>query len=206
MDDTDFSGNSGTGCGIPDYTQASYQVVPPELMTLIMQLQQSGHLRGESQPACPASARGPWTQAEDTLLTQAVRQLGPKRWTDVARFVPSRTSKQCRERWFNRLCPEIKHEPFESWEDQIIIDQQKALGNRWSAIARQLPGRSTNAIKNRWYSGLKAEHEPSARLESRPGESLAFRGYGSEFPALERGLGMGNRGDEPEGGLSNTDL
>jgi hypothetical protein len=199
MDGSGFPGTSGAGYS--DYGQPSYQGVTPELMSLIMQMQQTGQL---NPPPSQSFARGSWTAAEDEMLAQAVGQLGPKRWTDVARFVPSRTSKQCRERWFNRLCPEIKHEPFEPWEDQIIIERQKELGNRWSLIARMLPGRSTNAIKNRWYSGLKSEHELNVRLEMRPLDPGSFRGYGSDFMSL--GRGFANRGDEHEGDLSNTDL
>jgi hypothetical protein len=99
--------------------------------------------------------RGAWTQAEDELLTSAVRRFGSKKWTDIAKLVPNRTSKQCREHWCNRLAPNVKHEPFGPWEDHTIIEQQRELGNRWSAIARQLEGRSANAVKNRWYSRLK---------------------------------------------------
>jgi hypothetical protein len=105
----------------------------------------------------PVCARGAWTQYEDELLTYAVQQLGSKRWIDVAKFVPSRNSKQCRERWFHRLSPEIRHEPFEPWEDALIIENQQNLGNRWSLIAQKIPGRSACSVKNRWYSGLKSQ-------------------------------------------------
>jgi hypothetical protein len=81
--------------------------------------------------------------------------LGTSKWIDVARLVPSRNSKQCRERWYNRLSPDLKHIPFETWEDQIIVEKQRQLGNRWSLIAQALPGRSAGAIKNRWYAGLR---------------------------------------------------
>jgi hypothetical protein len=118
----------------------------------------------QSTPALDFPYHGTWTSTEDALLVSAVGQFGVKRWTDVARMVPSRTSKQCRERWFNGVSPGIKREPFEAWEDDVIIRHQKALGNRWALIARQLPGRTTNAIKNRWYSGLKAQHPSTAHL------------------------------------------
>jgi hypothetical protein len=135
--------------------------ITPELLTLILQMQASA-----AMPPTPfeSTNRGSWNQAEDELLVTAVAQLGARKWTDVAKCVPTRTSKQCRERWFNRLCPDVKHEPFESWEDDIIIGKQKEFGNRWSVIARYLPGRSANSIKNRWYSGLKTQHDHVAHL------------------------------------------
>jgi hypothetical protein len=136
-------------------TQQQLQMTP-DLLRLISEMQPT--------PPVEFPCRGSWTATEDSLLVSAVHQFGVKRWTDVARMVPSRTSKQCRERWFNGVCPGIKHDPFEPWEDDIIIRQQREIGNRWSIIARQLPGRSTNSIKNRWYSGLKAQHPSTAHL------------------------------------------
>jgi hypothetical protein len=73
--------------------------------------------------------------------------------------VPTRTSKQCRERWFDRLAPELKRTPFEPWEDEIISEKQREVGNKWSVIANYLPGRSPGAVKNRWYSGLKSSNQ-----------------------------------------------
>jgi hypothetical protein len=95
----------------------------------------------------------------------AVAQIGAQKWTDVAKFVPTRTSKQCRERWFDRLAPGIRREPFEPWEDTILLDAQKELGNHWSRIAQRLPGRSACAVKNRWYSGLRNQTPVHAQLD-----------------------------------------
>ena len=99
----------------------------------------------------------PWFPHEDELLAMAVEQQhGPNNWTDIAKFVMTRTSKQCRERWFEKSSLALKCEPFEPWEDEIIINKQKEIGNRWDLIAKNLPGRSPNFIKNRWYSKLKS--------------------------------------------------
>jgi hypothetical protein len=130
--------------------------VTPEVVSLLLQMQAAGVLEPQDSGA---GNRGPWTEIEDTLLTNAVRTFGSKRWTEIAKSVPNRNAKQCRERWCNRLEPGVKHDPFEPWEDQLIITKQKEIGNRWALIAKQLNGRSTNAVKNRWYAGLKQARE-----------------------------------------------
>lgn len=106
-------------------------------------------------PQTETPSRGSWIQEEDDLLINAVNKIGEKKWTDIAQIIRTRTPKQCRERWMNCLRPGLKKEPFSPEEDQIIIQKQQELGNRWSAIARCLNGRSPGAVKNRWYANLK---------------------------------------------------
>ena len=108
-----------------------------------------------AKPQNELIVRGSWSQQEDALLQAAVNHFGQKKWMEVAKFVPTRTSKQCRERWIQRLAPNIKKEMFEPWEDQIILEKQSVIGNRWTIIAQSLPGRTSGSIKNRWYSFLK---------------------------------------------------
>lgn len=121
----------------------------PAILSMFLQT------NGVEQPSQSGYVRGSWTQQEDDQLKSAVQQLGSKKWSDIARFVPTRSGKQCRERWYDRLCPELKHGPFEPYEDQIIVEKQREIGNRWAIIAQSLPGRSPGSIKNRWYSGLR---------------------------------------------------
>eukprot|EP00300_Choanocystis_sp_HF-7_P004941 c13795_g1_i1.p1 GENE.c13795_g1_i1~~c13795_g1_i1.p1 ORF type:complete len:339 (+),score=46.09 c13795_g1_i1:80-1096(+) len=95
-----------------------------------------------------------WTTTEDATLRRLVQQYGEKSWALIARELPNRAGKQCRERWRNQLDPTIIRSPFSPQEDAKVIQMVKANGTTWSRIAEALPGRTENMIKNRYYANL----------------------------------------------------
>ncbi|GIL66521.1 hypothetical protein Vafri_19982 [Volvox africanus] len=100
-----------------------------------------------------------WTKEEDELLRTLVDAHGANKWTEIAAGLPGRTGKSCRLRWVNQLRGDLLTGAFTPAEDQKIVEMQATYGNKWSAIARELPGRTDNMVKNRWNSYLKRRVE-----------------------------------------------
>ncbi|KAL5231392.1 hypothetical protein ABZP36_030168 [Zizania latifolia] len=97
----------------------------------------------------------PWTAEEDEALRRRVRDHGRQKWAEIALGLPGRGPKSCRLRWWQHLSPELDSGAFTPDEDALIVEQQRVHGNKWATIARCLPGRSDNAVKNRWNSTLR---------------------------------------------------
>ncbi|KAL7086836.1 hypothetical protein ACP275_13G026400 [Erythranthe tilingii] len=109
-------------------------------------------------PCCDKNAlkKGPWTPEEDAKLTHHIQMHGPGNWRTLPKIAGlERCGKSCRLRWTNYLRPDIKRGRFSFEEEETIIQLHSVLGNKWSAIAARLPGRTDNEIKNYWNTNIR---------------------------------------------------
>ncbi|CAD8103899.1 unnamed protein product [Paramecium primaurelia] len=102
----------------------------------------------------PIQSKQKWTQDEDTKLVSMVSLEG-KNWTKLARHFPGRTGKQIRERYLNKLDPNLNFVAWTEQEDQEIVKYYNQYGAKWSLVAQHLKGRSENMVKNRFYSHIQ---------------------------------------------------
>ncbi|CAI9087640.1 OLC1v1021763C1 [Oldenlandia corymbosa var. corymbosa] len=109
-------------------------------------------------PCCDKDGlkKGPWTPEEDQKLIDYIQKHGYGNWRTLPKNAGlQRCGKSCRLRWTNYLRPDIKRGRFSFEEEETIIQLHSILGNKWSAIAARLPGRTDNEIKNYWNTHIR---------------------------------------------------
>ncbi|KAL3526069.1 hypothetical protein ACH5RR_014441 [Cinchona calisaya] len=113
--------------------------------------------------------KGPWTMEEDLILINYIANHGEGVWNSLARSAGlKRTGKSCRLRWLNYLRPDVRRGNITPEEQLLIMELHAKWGNRWSKIAKHLPGRTDNEIKNYWRTRIQ-KHIKAA--ENFPGQN-----------------------------------
>jgi len=107
-----------------------------------------------------------WSQEEDDLVQVLVSQVGPKKWALIASQLSGKTQKQAYARWRDYLQPGLTSRPWTRWEEIHLLDCQAHIGNQWAILARFMPGRSPNAIKNRFHATKRKKERNTVAVEN----------------------------------------
>lgn len=118
--------------------------------------------------------RSKFTKTEDKELTKLVSRYGTNDWHGIADNLPGRNARQCKDRWFNYLSPNVSNGPWSSHEDELLIEKQAEYGAKWRQIAACFPSRTDVSVKNRWRL-LQRAAKRETRLRSRTSQPMMTR-------------------------------
>jgi hypothetical protein len=109
-------------------------------------------LEGHATAGCSNSRSRSWLASEDELVRTLVAQFGPRKWKLIASRLKTKSQKQVYARWRDYLQPGLTTQPWSKEEQVKLLELQEHVGNQWAVLARLMPGRSPNAIKNRYHA------------------------------------------------------
>ena len=131
----------------------------------------------------PGVIRGHWKLSEDEVILKMVSS--GLMWKEIASELPGRIGENVRERYVNHLDPTLKKTKWTKKEDDILFENQRKVGNKWSEIRKLLPGRSDNAIKNRYHNRKNSVLRKIAKKENRRKGSLGASDKSVEKATIE---------------------
>jgi hypothetical protein len=99
-----------------------------------------------------------WTKKEDELLIKYAEAFSGQ-WDKMTCIIPGKSGRQIEKRWVTKHDPKFIHRHWTLSEDEMIMALYRQFGGKWVKIGKHLPGRHSDAIKNRYYSVLRRRDE-----------------------------------------------
>jgi len=94
--------------------------------------------------------RGKWTNAEDQLLLNLIKNYGFN-WNIIKSNFKTRSLTQIKQRFINNLNPQINRRKFSNEEDKKLELLFTLFGTNWKKISTFFDNRPPNLIKNKFY-------------------------------------------------------
>ena len=96
--------------------------------------------------------RFPFSKQEDQALRELVKKYGENDWSLITSYMPNRTVRQCRERWFNSLSDRVIKRQWTKTEDAMLLSKYSIIGPHWKLMEKFFIGRTMYDLRNRYHS------------------------------------------------------
>jgi hypothetical protein len=97
-------------------------------------------------------SRARFTPEEDEELRRLVAEHGTDAWMVIAAAMPTRSVRQCRDRWYHYLSKTPPGDPWTSDEEGLLLAMVDRAGVRWERVTHFFPARSERDVRRRWLS------------------------------------------------------
>ena len=94
--------------------------------------------------------RSKFTKDEDEMLRNVIDRFGEEDWNIIAKNMPGRNVRQCRERWCNYLSPSLNKTKWKVSEDNLLMKKVSEIGKKWVQISKFFHNRTDQMLKNRY--------------------------------------------------------
>ncbi|KAL4954111.1 hypothetical protein BDW69DRAFT_144386 [Aspergillus filifer] len=107
-----------------------------------------------------------WTAEEDVILKREVRRVQGEgdniSWHEIAAFLPGRTNKDCRKRWYGTAAAKVKKGPWTEAEDDRLRRAVERHGTKWAVVASVVGTRLPDQCSKRWSHAINPDidHSP----------------------------------------------
>ncbi|KAL4867247.1 hypothetical protein BDV12DRAFT_186877 [Aspergillus spectabilis] len=107
-----------------------------------------------------------WTAEEDVILKREVRRVQAEgdniSWHEIAAFLPGRTNKDCRKRWYGTATGKVKKGPWTEAEDERLRRAIDRHGTKWAVVASVVGTRLPDQCSKRWSHAINPsiDHSP----------------------------------------------
>ena len=119
-----------------------------------------------------ATVKHKFTPSEDLRLQELVARNGTNNWKAVARYMPNRTSRQCRERWKYYLSTaSTNSDVWTPEEDNLLLEKYSELGPRWATLMLYFRNKTDINLKNRFHRLERCKYRQANSEPSNPSTS-----------------------------------
>jgi hypothetical protein len=130
---------------------------------------------------------------EDVKLKELVQKYGTVSWDIIAREMPGRNPRQCRERWKHYVSSTRPKSDWSPAEDVLLYQKMEEMGPRWTNLAQFFPGRTDLQVKSRWMQRFALVSDLHLKRSGSPEQTnVAYQAqpYGLPPPPHDPRAGM----------------